>query len=44
MAGFIFDKTGSYFIAFVFVMLFLIAGGLAAAMMKKPPYSTESTP
>lgn len=34
--GFIFDTTGSYFIAFVIVMVFLVAGGAVALTVKQP--------
>ena len=35
-AGFIFDTTGSYFTAFIIMMVLLLIGGLIAAIMKEP--------
>ncbi|MFC1993326.1 MFS transporter [Chloroflexota bacterium] len=37
MAGFVFDTTGSYFIAFMIIMALLITGCLVAITMRKPP-------
>ena len=36
MAGFIFDTTGSYFIAFVIMTALLLTGALVAILVKKP--------
>lgn len=36
IAGFIFDTTGSYFWAFIIVMVLLFVAGLVATMIKKP--------
>jgi len=37
ITGFIFDSTGSYFVAFIIVMVFLLSGGIVTLMMKQPP-------
>ena len=36
LAGFIFDSTGSYFIAFMIVMMLLLGGGIIATVIRKP--------
>ena len=36
LAGFIFDSTGSYFIAFMIVMMLLLCGGIIATVIRKP--------
>ena len=36
LAGFIFDSTGSYFIAFMIVMMLLLGGGIIATVITKP--------
>jgi len=36
LAGFIFDTTGSYFVAFMIVMVLLLSSGIIASVMKKP--------
>ncbi len=36
VAGYIFDTTGSYSIAFVIVIALLLAGSIVALLMKKP--------
>jgi len=36
LAGFIFDSTGSYFIAFMIVMMLLLGGGIVATAITKP--------
>lgn len=36
LAGFIFDSTGSYFIAFMIVMMLLLSGGIIATVITKP--------
>ena len=36
LAGFIFDNTGSYFIAFMIVMMLLLGGGIIATAITKP--------
>ena len=41
VAGFIFDVTGSYFIAFLLLIGILLCGGLAALMVKKPAITRE---
>lgn len=42
MAGFVFDATGSYLIAFIIVMVLLLGAALVAAMIKPPPISQNS--
>lgn len=37
IAGFIFDTTGSYSVAFITVAVALMAGGIMALVMKRPP-------
>jgi MFS family permease len=41
MAGFIFDVTGSYSIAFIIVMALLFSGGSVAIVMKRPSIAPE---
>jgi len=36
MAGFIFDATGSYFMAFIIMIVLLLSGGIIATMIKEP--------
>lgn len=36
IAGFIFDTTGSYFMVFMIVMVFLVGGSLVAIVVKEP--------
>jgi len=36
LAGFIFDSTGSYYIAFMIVMMLLLGGGIIATVIRKP--------
>jgi cyanate permease len=36
LAGFIFDTTGSYFWAFIAIMLALVSAGVVANALKKP--------
>jgi len=36
LAGFIFDTTDSYFVAFMIVMVLLLSSGIIASVMKKP--------
>jgi hypothetical protein len=38
MAGFIFDRTGSYFSALLIIMALLFSGGIVAIRMHKPSY------
>ena len=35
-SGFVFDITGSYFMAFIVIMVFLICGSLVALLLKEP--------
>jgi MFS family permease len=41
MAGFVFDTTGSYSVAFIIVMAFLFTAGLVATMMREPPITSK---
>ncbi|MFC2032485.1 MFS transporter [Chloroflexota bacterium] len=41
MAGFIFDTTGSYLIAFLVMIVLLLSGGIIAMMIKKPLIALE---
>ena len=41
MVGFVFDTTGSYFWAFIIVMVLALGGGLAATIMRKPSVALE---
>ena len=36
VAGFIFDKTGSYVVVFIIIMILLLGGGIIAHSIKKP--------
>ncbi len=41
MAGFLFDITGSYSVAFIIMMAFLFTAGLVATMTKEPPITSK---
>ncbi|MFH1169258.1 MAG: MFS transporter [Chloroflexota bacterium] len=41
IAGFIFDNTGSYSIAFLIVMALLLSGGLVSVMIREPQTAPE---
>jgi len=41
MAGFIFDTTGSYFIAFIIVIAFLFSAAFVATRMKEPSITSK---
>lgn len=42
LAGFIFDQTGSYRLAFLIVLCLLLVGGAVASIMKKPVATPEA--
>jgi len=41
MAGFIFDMTGSYFAAFMIIIVILFSSGLIAILMKEPSITSK---
>ena len=41
MAGFIFDKTGSYFMAFIIVIAFMFSAAFVATRIKEPPITSK---